>query len=766
MSRILLTLGVGALVAFGSAQAGDSRWRVDATQGLVWGGQPYQPVGLRIPGDAKSIEGAAKAGVLDVLVELPLDPAVWTSAVAALEKSNMRYVLAVNDLPSGCVGMTIEPEGYRIPHFSGEKFLEFPLPGADWVYGVLVYTRDAAAAQSFRVDTKAGFLSTRVKAEGESDQTLLLFPYGRELHVPDYWEEFDSWRDRLLRCVIQSKIGPGCRGLLNPLGNVPQYQTPRFVPGSPLFRRELELFLKQKYSSLNTAMRAWSVSAGDFVSFQEMATLVPLWSENRGLGLLYDARRNTTFKTDPGRSAAWADIFQVIRSGASRRYGRLVGAIQQLVDIPVIQEWRGWEGPYSVNSNLAGIGLPLHSEVAEPLAAELGPAVATASAWGKPSWLVGTDFSPRNRESLQVAVQATANMGMRAWFVRADPTILHDIQVSVSAAPRIVPFPAGALNPVQPGRLPSGQILLAGPGAGNRLDLGSGLVGYRYSGLDGAYFALWASTGTPSRRIKFLTNVPETWQFESTSGVDPAPRMLKGGVEVTVSQHPLLIRGTDELPVAEESVAEALGQWETLRVQAGGGTTEDGLAFADAVKGLPRNPSGSFAVMREILARANTGIAPFNWIEAESSRDHSFSEVSQVSGCSGGRAILLRSQLPSDLFPMQASYTFEPRTSATHTIWLSARIAPEARNKVRVRVGEQVLAASYQAGTDYGLGYAWYEIGQVNLERGAPITLKFEVAGLKAVELALDTWMITPNNFVPRGPICPNVIPVTRIGKK
>ncbi|MBL8049574.1 MAG: hypothetical protein JNJ45_12930 [Chthonomonas sp.] len=760
-------LAFSALLA--SVSLASDRWSVDAQRGLIWNGSPYQPIGLRVEGTPAAIQAAYDAGVRDVLVSFSLNLEEWRTAIQLLDKLGMRYLVTLGVAAPACTGVSVQPESYRIPNFKAERYLEFPLPNCDWAYVALAYARDGSLAKGQRIPTKAGYFSSKIAPEGESEQVLLFYPHQQDMQVPDYWSGLDEHRDQLLRCLVASQPGPGFRGLLNPMGEVPAFEPRKFVPTNPLFRRELELFLKQKYTSINSAVRAWSVSAADFSSFKEMSGLVPMWGEARGVGQFLDPTRDTMFRTDLAKSQAWTDIEAVINATAARRYRRLVESIQQLADVPVIQDWRGWNGPYVLGSGLSGLGTKIRGQVAGPIAAEVGPVTTTTQVWTKPSWLVCTDAVAPDGSVAQTLIQASGGMGVRGWFFRGEPALIKDLTPSGASRVRTIPFPIGAANPVEPGPLPNGAWWLAGPGAGNRLDLGSGFLGYRYSDQQGSFSAIWIAPGTAARRVKLIAGVTEGWKFESTGGVDPAARIVKGGIEVSVGSSPLIIRGTEELPVPEESVQEALGQWETIKAKLGGNTgmvTEDGLEFEEAVKGMTRNPSGSFAQMRSTIARINLNLAPFSWIEAERSRDHTFSGVDKISGISNGSALTLHSRLSSDLFPLRASYPFEARANGMHTLWLAAKIPAQDRNKVRLRIGEQVYQLSPTPASSYGPDFAWYEAGELNLNVGQTMSVVVEVSGVRAVDLAVDAILITPNSFPAKGPTPPMTIVASKPPKK
>lgn len=751
-------------------------WSIDPNGSLVWNGTPYQPVGLRIAGTLGAIEAASQAGVKDVLIELSVDGPSWKPVIDAAEAKGLRYLITISSMAPICEGIAVEPETYRIPGIKTKKFIEFPME-ADWALSALVYTRDAVINSVEKVEVRSGFFNQTVDPKGSNDNLLLIYPHTRQQRMPDFWTAFDGYRDKLLKQIIGSGVGKGFRGIINPLGetvNFPQNSI-RFIPTDPVFRTELEAYLSRKYSSVSTAIKNWQVSTGDFETFAEMSRLVPLWSESRGIPQAWDPQRNTFYPADAKRSVAWRDIQEVIRSAARRRYARLVDAIRMVTNVPVIQDWRGWNGPYAdIECRLSGMGVRVTNSKLFELADEVTRPSLAAQRWATPGWVIATHVSPAEAEFVMGdAMRQGSTMGIKGWFVsQTQPQageLLKDALATDTGVSRfrVTPYPEAANNPAAPVMLPNGGWWAPAPGDGNRIDYGSRFEGYRYSDGDQTkFFAIW---GKETRRVKLYVDDVKDVTFETVDGSDPKPKIIKKQIEVTIGTLPLIIKGLSNPPVPEPSIGLALDQWEGLKQATSKGFTiisEEANTVQDAIASFDRSPGAAYVQMREALNRLNKLIAPYVWIEGEAAKDHTFSEIETVWGCSGNRAIHLMTRLPSDLYDMQATYSFSTKLEGEHKVWIAAKIPAGDAKFLLVQVGDQSFRINQKPVSNYCDGYGWYELGTVNLQRNENQKVAVKALGAKQIDVSVDAIMLTPDSFVPEGPRAPNVLPEAQAKKK
>src|SRR5579862_8851483 len=194
---IIALLGAACLAAgqasgtYQPASGQQVAWSIDLNHNLVWGGHPYIPVGVEIGASADAIAGAKKSGFQDCIVDMPPDGAGWKDTIGKLEAGGMRYILSIDGLFPSARGFAVEPEAYRIDNITGDRHVEFPLPGATSALAVLVTQRDGAVQSSARVAVADGKFSYNVATKTDLDEVLLVYPEQSEADQPDYWDGFD-----------------------------------------------------------------------------------------------------------------------------------------------------------------------------------------------------------------------------------------------------------------------------------------------------------------------------------------------------------------------------------------------------------------------------------------------------------------------------------------------------------------------------------------------------------------------------------------------
>lgn len=792
--RALLVALATATFAWASAQnptgnyaapgAPPQRWEVNANHTLIWGGSPYLPVGLRIDGSPAEVERAKAAGFQDVIVDLPAGGTGWDATLQALEKNQMRYLISISSLAPMAEGVAIEPAGYRITGISEPQKVSVKLPGATGALVVLVNKRDASVAKAVREKVLDGVLSLDVKPFASLEQVVLIYPRMRSLEQPDLWEALDEHRDRLLATLKTHPAGAGLRGILNPMGRLATWTKtdPQFVPTSPYFRYEFAAYLKEKYrGNLQTAQRAWSMTASDIDSFEAMARLAPLWSGgSRGIPQLWDTDSDKLYNCDYRHSLIWADIQDAIAITAARRAERLSAAIKSVLDVPIVQEWAGWAPAYETpNPPLDGIGMrPVGTSPSELL--ESGSrATSSILRWRKSGWLLASDVDPGG--GADVAAQLSAvlddltSMGARGWFVRAssDPVLkalaaqgARSSDASLAQySPTALFYPEVAFNPATPQLLPGGRWWLPSPADGNRIDLGDHYFAYRYQYLGQSFTALWSDFPSSRTKLKMVDGKNAT--FQSVDGSVMDPRLQRDGVQLTMGSIPIIIAGTSEIPIPDYAYQELLAYSDQLFAAADAAMldiTQERYLFKDALSGFDRNPGGAYVAMRQAFESVDLRLGRFDWIEAEKAKANNFSEVAKNAGCSGGACLALATQLAAPPSGYSAEYSVPVKTGADLEVWVAARIPADQRKNVTVTIGTQKFSLDVNPTNPYGQGFAWYKLGITKLA-GTLSTLKVEVSG-EAVDMAFDAFLLYPGSFQPRGVKIPPAIDFVPVKKK
>lgn len=727
------------------------------------------PLGLRIAGTVDAIREAKAAGVTDLLVELPVQGETWGAAIEELERHGMRYLIQVASLAASPSGVAVEPQGYRVPGITERRRFDLKIPGASRALLVLAVSRDGSIEDSRAVEIKNGVLSHEVVPGNELEHVLLLYPVTREPRMPDAWEGLDDHRDQLMAALRKHRPQMrGLRGVIDPMGKVLQFPGAEagFVPSSRLFRMELEAHLRKRYTTPAAAGRAWALRASDIDDFATFARLAPLWSATRGVPQLWDPDTDRLYWVEQPRSQAWADIRAVIGEAIARRYANLVRAVREVAQVPVLQSWADWSGPYSGQSpaldGMSGTATP--GSAIGLIEGLCRPAAATLR-WRKPGWFIAGEITLEGEDpvrALSEAVGDSASLGARGWFVRArndaDRKALSDPAVRAAVDPNLAAwkptplfFPEAARNPAAPMRLPGGAWWLPSPGAGNRLDLGSQFAAYRLS--DGAWSAVVLWSFGPAGRVKLRVADPKAVRIRAIDGSDPGLKALKNAVEVWLSPVPVIIEGTEEIPVPEVALAETLQQFERA-IQLGGArvgsATSEVLAFRNAVEGFDRNPGGSLLTMRTQLEKLSAQVADWLWIEGESSRQNSWGEPRQASGVSGGAVLALSTRLASPTEGYVARYRTAIRVEGSHEIWLAGKLGGETLKGVTVRIGDQVLRSEAQPVSLYGEGLGWIKFGDASFVRGQ-VDIEVRYDGDEGADVALDAILLSPRPFRPDG---------------
>lgn len=778
-ARTLLALSVlGVLAASGTASPQGSfrsatgrtfKWQVNSHSALVWDGAAYMPIGAVSEGAPAEIVSAKKAGVTDLLVNVPLTPRGVRDAVETLEAQKLRYLLRFSSVAPQAEGFTVDPAGYRLLELDGPKVRRVSLPGADRVLAVFASRRSRQVLSSRMLPVVRDTALVEIELPAESDAILILYPQGRSQEVVDLWEGLDQHRDQLISVLNGAKLGDGARGIVDPLGQITRFPSKdlRFVPTTPMFRREFEAFLQERYRAVLTGARSWSLSSSSITNsdgrgekqtklgtFGQLARLVPLWSGTRGVDQFLDPETQELLPCDRNRSSYWKDLNEFVRQSAVKRFSNLVGVVKKVVDLPVIQDWKNWnpvtDGPEVALDGIGG------TVVGDGPASRLESAARPLSAvrnWSEGGWLVATEVSLSSRQVAPAsAAEEASGLGYRAVFLRqpiADwrPIPALDLAL-VQYQPGVLYFPENATNPAVSQRLSNGTLWLPTPSDGNRIDLGEKFFAYRISDRRLTGSVIWAAT--PGRvRLKMLK--PEKATFTAVDGSDLNIKAVKGGIEVNLGQLPLVISGTDEIPIPDFAFEETFAKFQAMFQKAKGQpgeTVAEAVYFRDGLSAFETNPAGAFALMRGQFLKLLRRGSDYSWIEAESSPRNNFSETGSIQSCSESGALLLNTTL-STQGGYFAEFDVSVRSTRDQEVWIAAKLPSDRWQEMSVIIGGQVLTPQGPPVSFYGNGFAWYRMGTTRLQ-GSKVTARIQLPGAIA-DAGLDVLLLSPSPFVPRG---------------
>lgn len=772
-------------------------WSINDHLTLIWNGKPYLPVGTIVDSPA-AVDQATAAGIHDFIVDLPSSGAGWDETLGSLNRHNASFLLRVNSLAPMATGVAVEPQGYRVAGIKEKREVRIGLPGVQQALVIVALRRDGSIVESKRVAVQDGVLDYTVDAPGGLERVMLVYPITSSAELPDYWERLDKHRDELLQAIKRHAPGAGLRGIVDPFGRtlVLPGKELRFVPISPYFRDELRDFLVDEYKALETAERTWALGSNNIKDFDTLARLVPLWSGSRGVADFWDPETDKLYPCDNRRSRAWTDITLVVESAGARRYSRIVNDLHNVVDVPVVQQWSGWAAAYETETPaLDGIGMRTTGSTQASVFDSAGRAASSILRWKRSGWLPATEVdlgAGTDPSELPVVLGMVTNLGARGAFVRADTPAMLKAVASVGSfasdpslattSPQAVFFPENAENPAEIQRYPNGIWALPSPMDGDRVDLGTKFVAYKYIAAGKQTFAI--SALKPGREKLFMAKTAGV-ALSRVDGTDPKPKIEKSSIEVDLGTTPLIVTGTDEVPVPEEAYKETVDRITKMALlldQAHQSAPEALYVYQMASNQFKTTPGVAFKQMRDAYRSLSNLLGRYDWIEAESSRDDNFSEIDASPACSAGAALALRTQLPPGPSGYYANYVVPVRTNADQEVWLAAKIPPDRRGDIQVIVGGQSEGETAGSGASdaiiggqtmtintepvslYGGGYGWYKLGVTRLAGGRS-SLKVIVTGETSSDLALDVILLTPGTFTPNGVNEPDPIDFSKVNK-
>lgn len=745
--------------------ASASTWSLNSFDALLWNGSPYLPVGARIDGDPETIRKVVAAGVRDLIVELPADGAGWDQAAEALEETGARYVVAIKSLAPSAVGIAVEPDAYRVAPIAGPRTISVTVPGGTDALVLLAALRDGDVNWQKRMPLVDGKATLEVDPKTDSPHVLLLYPQVHDLRTIDFWEGFDLQRDRLLRAFRQTKLGPGFRGLLDPLGVVKQFPSPdhTFVPFSRLFQLELSAYLERRYGKPDLVARAWALGSNDLARFEEYARLVPLFAASRGVQNVWDPQTDRLYSCESGKSNIWQDIQSVVKGAASRRYARFVNALSKTLKVPIYQTWAGWSGPYEENVVLDGVAFG-SADAAPSAVAEAGSrAASTVLRRTKPGLLLAADLAApapdAEANDLASRTAEAESLGARAVYFRTTDTAqLQEIArlaaeraadpASAQWKPSALYFPEAAWNPAYSMRLVGGLWWLPGPGSGGALDFGPEFSAYQYTEQGKHFLAIWRPVGQADE-VSFKAVDPKAYTFRSIDGEEVRPRIARDGFRVRVGSLPLIIEGPANFPVPDASLARVISQIKGVILGPGSNPANDGKQrLASLTAAVDADPGGSYLALQMQIRDYARRQAPYIWLEGEVPTETNFSAPRAYLGASENVALQLDQRLSVQGEVSYADYVFRTRSPGPHEVWLAARLPQGFHQGMLVRFGTTLLATREPPTSRYADGFAWYKLGMIDLPAGAQ-KLTIELPTGTDASLAIDAIMLSPFPFRP-----------------
>lgn len=722
-------------------------------------GVPFQGVGLQIDGDPQQIAEAIKAGFTKFCVNLPASGIGWKEAITALENGHAEYVIRINSLAPMCQGWSVHPAGNRIGPISDATEVSAVCPGADKVFSLFGVLRDGSIDSQTITNLTDNKFSLAVDPGGALEHVVILYPHQTSFEMPDWWEGADRTRDSLLHTLKTTPPGPGCRGIINPFGVLPvaPNANSRFVPDSAFFRADLNAYLTVRYPDLDTAMRTWAMGSSNIDSFEKLARSVPLWNKTKGPLNVWDPVENTMATVSRRLDAPWNDINTVIARDAMSRFHNIVASIQQLIEVPVVQEWHGWGIPYEGEPQVNGVAYDPENTMPPYFLDDAARATSSVSRWNQPGWVLCSGLPIATNDNGAIVsseIRSLHDLGYSLVFLKPEANRdltslkpLTGLDLSPSGSDNILYFPENATNPAQAVKLSSGTLWLPSPDDGNRLDLGSIFQGYRIRTNFGDRFVIWQNG--PAALTDLLINNPKGITIRDSSGIALPFKVNKKGVEVSIGNDPVVIDGALELPVPVPSVTESELHFAAIKKAAADlpGFSLAIASYESALKLFDGSPGASYLAMQAQLNLLVKGIGSLLFINGGDTSYASNGSANALTGTAGSSAFSLHNQILQPGKFGKVEYRIESRGSDVDT-WVGIKADPATLAALSVSLNGNQLSYDPKLRSFYGTGFGWLHLGRLNLPAGTS-KLQFLIGLDTPFSLDIDCILITRQNIYP-----------------
>jgi len=570
-----------------------------------------------------------------------------------------------------------------------------------------------------------------------------------------------------VRYLTQVRFGPGMRFFLDPFGRrlSIKSESARLFPTGPLFRLQYESWLKNRYRSLGNLNFAWAFRGREAKSFENAASLVPLWYGNRGQPFVYDPQRNLYLGVEAGRSRIWRD-FQEFRDRSIRDAMNLISDLLKKIvaEVPVVYSWSQHSLIFTntSESGFDGLGIEAYG-TGKSLATDAGAYTyaqceeATRNIW---CLVTGTQTTedPRkpevgfaSREALIEHLRWLRDLGAKGFFVFGlqilpeetwknfellrDPRQLgwlaafkQEMQGDIGFAsynPLVFFFPTNLFPPSRTGPIRPGVWWMPTLRPGIRLGLGDALSGYLINEPDGPRACIWSNEG--KQHIDIPLNKGQEVKVFGPDGAS-MPSGPKTRLSIDVGPEPVQIWGLAAEDIFPLQIArDAMEEYERLLKMAEQRKLEV-KPFQEtlkSVKTLYRFSEGTAALIygsiRAPLQILKSALSPYLWIEGEQPVSHTFDEVALSEGCSSGTYLKLFNQDPPGPEGYTATYEFSLASEAEYTIWLagSPQNSPQYSPVLwSIDSGAWQGAAESVPSQTYADGFAWTRLGAAQLARG------------------------------------------------
>ena len=803
------------------ARGGSHAWSIGQAHELRWEGAPYLPAGaIFVPlswtggggaedwsKDKAALDMLGKGGVHDLVLSAGAKGLTHVPAGAVqrvldyLDANGFHYGLRIADFPKDpLIGYVVKPAVYRNPSPSAVGPTRFRhIPGLADAFYVLVAPKDGEIEDSGAAQIMDGETAQVTLKNQVTDDLLLLYPQRLylpgtpESKLPDLWQGYDEYRDRLLGFFSRVHLGSGFRFFLDPISDGIGFggEVENVIPTTDGYRLDFEAWLRKKYNhNMDDLYRGWGIKDNDLPDFATAARCLPLWSGSKGAPYIYDPVKKVPYQVlnHPLNSRMWDDLRQFRLESVRGYMNALAGVLKKgVADVPVVYGWGGRSALFSNTQTAGGFdGLSVSDTATGAYA------FAQAEETPKTTWLIAAQPGAGLPATVNGDWDALKGAGVRGFFASAatpgEARRLGEYGASLSfqaqelaSAPRVLPYPAGAPG-LQIGlrRLPGGVWWLpsyrAGAlfGSGDALSLGPLLRAYKLTDPDGRLprFVVWSPHGALTQAsFPFAKDSPAV--ITDAAGLPLKVEKKKGSWTVAVGADPIVISHVGAIPLPEDA-ADAADK-EAMRLiklakDQGLATdfyTERLFRIRNDIPRTARDADLRYNAFAHLVADMTQILQPFVWLEGESASSYTFdSLVSDSEASSGSYLSLDTDRLPpsstGDPGGYRAEYTFAANSAGSYALWIAGS-PPRDSSPFTYTLDGGGANPAEDAPTEgdlYAGKFLWRHLGDVTLSRGRH-TLTITVTGPRERDgryaLAIDAFCLSRVPFHPNGTQLPAI---------
>jgi hypothetical protein len=807
---------------FLDAKGGSHPWQIGQAHGLQWDGAAYLPVGVswtplswangtdeNWAKDKATLAMFSKQGVHDMILSAGTKGLthVPTAAVQRvldyLDANGFHYGLQIADFPQDpLIGYVVKPAVYRNPTPPASGPTRFRhIPGLADAFYLLVSPEDSEVEESGDAKIVDGETASVTLKNTATSDILLLYPERvylpgtPESRLPDLWQGYDEYRDRLLTFFGHVKLGPGFRFFLNPITDGIGFggEVENVIPTTDGFRLDFEAWLNKKYKhNVDDLNVGWGIKDHDLPDFPTAARSLPLWSGSKGVLAVYDPVKKARYSVLSNRRTngyVWDDLRQFRLESVRGYMNSLADVLKKgVADAPVIYGWSGRNALFTNSETQSGFdGL----SIADPGTGAY--AFAQAEETPKTTWLIAAGSEAASQPTLTGDWDALKNVGVRGFFASAaspeearrlsEYGAALSFQVSELADPsRVLPYPA-AVPGLQIGlrRLNDGVWWLPSYRAGNLLgsgdflNLGPFLRAYKLNDPDGGLprFVVWSPHGALAR-ARFPFTKDSRALITDAAGVPLPVEKKTDSWIVPLGLDPIIVSHVATVPLPSDAAdAAELEAARLIKLAKGQGISADLylerlFQIRNTIPATSRDADLRYNAFARLVGDLTQTLQPFVWIEGESASSYTFDSLVSDSEASGGSYL----SLDTDRQPSastgnsdgayRAEYKFSVNATGSYALWMSG--SPARDSSPFTYTLDAGSANPVQdvpvSGEMYAGKFAWSQLGDVTLSHG-PHTLTITLTGPRDRDnryaLAIDAFCLSRVPFHPNGTQMPAI---------